>query len=124
MGRRWSFELFYPAAQVEAGLHAMRHYQLTSRRKRTARPIKSSGGFDPHLISSRLTPDAPFFLNTSLLFPADEHVRAFRSDWNDRDSEWDDEGNESLPVDGIDVAIRTSERYALFTYTAVAVRVG
>lgn len=121
MGRRYSFELFYPASHVEAGFHAMDRYLPTFFRKRTGEPRKSSHS-PPALDLRSLTPDSPIFFRTSLLFPVDEHVRAFRSDWEDRDIEWDDDGNEYLPVGEIDVAIRLGQEFAVFTYAAVTSR--
>jgi hypothetical protein len=117
MGRRFSFELFYPAARTADGLQALYRCYPTLARKRTGQPIKSRGA-DPANVVRALAPDAPIFFRTSILFPADEHVRAFCSEWTDR-TEWDEEGNEYLPVGEIAVAIRTGTEYALFTYAAV-----
>src|SRR5262245_7190624 len=117
MGRRYSFELFYPADKVEAGLRAMEPHLPAPRRKRTDYQPKPLSA-DAAALLSGLTPDAPVFFQTALLFPADTYVRTFCSEWAGR-TEWDDEGNEYLPVGSIDVAIRTGARYALFEYRAV-----
>jgi hypothetical protein len=55
----------------------------------------------------------------SLLLPADEYVRAFWPPADAPDSEWDDEGNERIPVGDIAVAVRTGARHALIEYAAV-----
>jgi hypothetical protein len=76
MGRRYSFDLFYPAAVVEAGLRAMDPFLPAAGRRRPQKPAALSESPATTVLSS-LTPDAPVFFRTSLLFPADEHVRAF-----------------------------------------------
>lgn len=118
MGRRYSFELFYTAAQVETGLRALHNHLPTLRRKRTGIPI-TSGDLDAAGCLRSLTPDSPLRFRTSLLFPADEYVRAFYAEWEDDRTEWDDEGNEYLPIGEVNVTVRTGRRYAVFTYAAV-----
>jgi hypothetical protein len=112
MPRQYSFELFYPADQVPAALDALSEILTPIRRKRTHKPIKER---DWNL--SRLTPDSPIFLETSLLFPADKLIRAFHAA-RDAESEWTEEGVECLPVGAIRQAIRVGVRYALLSFTA------
>jgi hypothetical protein len=119
MGLRFSFDLFYPADQVHAGLHELHECLPARQRKRTARRPRPVREFDARAVLQPLTPDPPLFWRTALLFPADQHVRDFCAEWADERTEWDDEGNEYLPVGDIDVALRTGARYALFSYAAV-----
>jgi hypothetical protein len=119
MGRRYSFKLFYPATRVEAGFHAVDRYLPTFYRKRTGKPRKSTYRTVTQSALSSLSPDSPIFLLTSLLFPADEHVRAFWPDHYDPKTEWDEEGNEYIPIGGIDVSVRIGQQYALIEYAAV-----
>jgi hypothetical protein len=117
MGRRYSFQLFYPVDQVRAGLEALNPYLPTLRRKRSGQPIK--GESRPGIWDlSRLSGDQPMFFELSLLFPADESVRGFRLDWKDWHSEWDEEGAEYLPIGVIDLAVRIGTTWSVFTYTA------
>jgi len=108
MGRRYAFELFYTADRVPAVLEAVRGVLPSGRRKR------------PRVLAadlSRLSPDSPLFLEVSLLFPADDVVRAFYP-FDEVESEWTDEGVECLPVGVIDLAIRVGLKYTLLTFAA------
>lgn len=118
MGRRYSFELFYPTGALESGIRAADRYLPTFHRKRTGKRVKSAAPDAVSLLTA-LTPNTPVFFSTSLLFPADGHVRGFRSDWDDRDTEWNDDGNSFLPVGLIGVEVRTGSRYGLISYAAV-----
>jgi hypothetical protein len=113
MGRRYSFELFYPVQQGRAAFAALSPYLPTVSRERSRLAVNLANSE-----LSFLTPDQPLFLELALLFPADDAVRNFRLDWEDQDSEWDEEGTEYLPLGVIDLAVRVGAKHAVFTYTA------
>lgn len=115
MGRRYAFELFFPAENLADALNGLSGMLPTIRRRRSARPKLQSLGLD----LKRLTPDTPLICEmVSILFPADDVVRGFRSDWEDHDSEWTDGGVECLPVGGIDLEVRIGATYAQLTCKA------
>ncbi len=119
MARRYAFELIAPAAGASAALGAIAPFLPAPRRKRTGLPIKSCRTpFDATAALAGLTPDAPVFFSTSLLFPADA-VRDFNGDRSDTDTEWDDAGRAFLPVGAIDVSVRTGARFAVLRFAAV-----
>ena len=70
VGLRHSFDLFYPADRVGAGLAAVELHQPASRRRALA----------DDAALARLTPDVPLFLELAVLLPADSAVRGLRSD--------------------------------------------
>jgi hypothetical protein len=112
MGRRYKFELFYPADCLPDALNAMEGMQPTWRRKRTGKPMLPPWGMNLR----GLTPDAPMFAELGLLFPADEFVRGYCDP--DADSEWTDEGVECLPVGPVDLTVRVGRRYGQLTFAA------
>ncbi len=114
MGRRYSFELGYNHDRVEVAHGAMTAFLPTLRKRKKFRQPKPVSAPD----LSGLTPDSPLFWHISLLFPADERVRAFLP-LDDVDSEWTDDGVECLPVGGIDLTVRVGARYALLSFAAV-----
>jgi hypothetical protein len=112
MGRRYAFELFYPAERMPAALDAVSRTLTPIGRERTREPAKVR----PWNLSG-LTPHAPVFMETSLLFPADDEVRAYCL-LGDVGSEWTEDGVECLLVGFIDLVVRLGLHYALLSITA------
>jgi hypothetical protein len=117
MGRRYCFHLFYPIDRLATGLDAVNGILPTLRRKRTGKPIKSAMRRLSLENMGSPSPDSPVFLETSLLFPADDRVRAYYP-LGGVESEWTNEGIECLPVGLIDLAIRVGGKYALLSISA------
>jgi hypothetical protein len=117
MGRRYCFHLFYPIDRLSAAIDGVNSIRSVGRRKRDGTPRKWSRDNLTLAKMGHLSSDSPVFLELSLVFPADDRVRAYYPR-NDVDSEWNDEGVELLPVGLIDLAIMVGVKYALLTVEA------
>jgi len=116
MGRRYSFQLFFAADRIAGVLNVIDRMRPVSDR---GQAIDSCDGIQAQLSRElmELNPDRPLFREVSLLFPADEIVRAYCT-LRGVKSEWSDEGVESLPVGMIDLEIRVGVNYAVVMFIA------
>ncbi len=109
MGKRYSFELFYPVTRVSEALIALNGARPTARRGRQHAPAVDL---------SQLSPESPVFAELAMLLPADAVARWYADPFDELKPEWTDAGLECLPIGIIDLAVRVGGEYVLFSYTA------